>query len=188
MKLLHTSDWHFGMPLGTGSYIEEQKYFLEQLYAIIEKEKVDAVLCAGDIYDSSVSNAEAIELYNTAMTQICFQMRVPTVLIAGNHDSGARLATCRSLLKGAGLHVTGKLTRDIAPVLFEGGKVAVYAIPFFNREEVRALFPERCDEIRSEETAYQVVLDNIRVRMRLKFCTAYKKATASSALFRTWSS
>ncbi len=165
MKLLHTSDWHFGMPLGTGSYIEEQKNFLEQLYAIIEKEKVDAVLCAGDVYDSSVSNAEAIELYNAAMTHICFQLRVPAVIIAGNHDSGARLATCRSLLKGAGLHVTGKLTRDIEPVLFEGGKVAVYAIPFFNREEVRALFPERSDEIRSEETAYQVVLDNIRAQM-----------------------
>ena len=57
MKLLHTSDWHLGMSVGTRSMEEDQRFFLHQLYKIIDEEQVDAVLCAGDIYDSSVSNA-----------------------------------------------------------------------------------------------------------------------------------
>ena len=165
MRLLHTSDWHFGMSLGTGSYAEEQKYFLEQLYKIIREEKIDAVLCAGDVYDSSVTNAEAIKLYNDAVTKICVDLKTKMIVIAGNHDSGPRLASCRELLKGAGLYVTGKLTRDIEPVLLEQGKVAVYPIPFFNRDEVVALFPEKSAEIRSLETAFQVVCNHIRESM-----------------------
>ena len=50
MKLLHTSDWHLGMSVGTRSMEEDQRFFLHQLYKIIDEEQVDAVLCAGDIY------------------------------------------------------------------------------------------------------------------------------------------
>ena len=46
MKLIHTSDWHFGMPLGTGSYRECQQFFLQQMYDLIRRENVEAVLCA----------------------------------------------------------------------------------------------------------------------------------------------
>ena len=101
MKLIHTSDWHFGMGLGNFSYAEDQRYFLSQLYALIEKEQVEAVLLAGDVYDSSVANAEAIGLYNEAVTKLCMDLGVKLIVIAGNHDSAARLSSCRELLKGA---------------------------------------------------------------------------------------
>ena len=125
MKILHTSDWHLGMPVGTGTYEEEQRFFLEQLYRLIREEKVEAVLLAGDVYDSSVSNAAAISVYNSAVTTICAELGVPMVVIAGNHDSAARLASCRELLKASGLHVTGKLEKHIHPVLLNQGAVAV---------------------------------------------------------------
>ena len=82
MKLIHTSDWHFGMNLGTGSYAEDQRYFLEALYHLIRREEVQALLLSGDIYDSSVVSAEAIGLYNEAMTKLCLEMGVqqPPVL------------------------------------------------------------------------------------------------------------
>lgn len=165
MKLLHTSDWHLGMPLGTDYYTAEQKYFLQQLYDIVKNENIGAVLCAGDVYDSSVTNSAAISLYNDAVTRICGDMKIPMVIISGNHDSGARLASCKELLKGSGLFVSGKLTRDIQPVLFEGGRVAVYPIPFFNKDEVLALFPEENENIYSLETAYNVLLNHIRKSM-----------------------
>ncbi len=165
MKILHTSDWHFGMGLGTGSYAEDQRYFLEQLYDLIRRERVEAVLLAGDVYDSSVVNAEAIGIYNEAVTRLCMDLEVKLIVIAGNHDSAARLASCRELLKGAGLYVTGRLDREMEPVLLDGGKVAVYPLPFFNREEVTALYPARRQEIRSQETAAMVVCDEIRSRM-----------------------
>jgi len=165
MKLIHTSDWHFGMPLGTGSYAEDQRYFLNQLYELIEQENVGAVLLSGDVYDSSVANAEAISLYNEAVTRICLELHCPMIVIAGNHDSAARLASCRELLKASGLYVTGRLTRDLQPVLLDDGKVAVYSLPFFGKEEVIALFPEKKEEIRSAETAMLAVCDHIRETM-----------------------
>lgn len=165
MKLIHTSDWHFGMGLGTGSYADDQRHFLGQLYDLVRREQVEAVLIAGDIYDSSVVNAEAISLYNEAVTTLCLELGVKVIVIAGNHDSAPRLASCRQLLKGAGLFVTGRLERDAEPVLLDGGKVAVYSLPFFGREEVIALFPEEKEKIRSQETAAQVVCDHIRKTM-----------------------
>ncbi len=162
MKILHTSDWHFGMPLATDTLEEDQRDFLRQLEEIIVAERVEAVLCAGDVYDSSVTNARAIALYNEAVTMICGKLSLPMVVIAGNHDSGARLASCRELLKAAGLFVTGKLTRDIEPTVLDGGAVEIYAVPFFNRDEVAALFPEKAESVRSYETAFAVVCEHIR--------------------------
>lgn len=165
MKLIHTSDWHFGMPVGTSSYHDCQEFFLEQLYDLIRRENVGAVICAGDVYDSSVANAQAIGLFNDAAEKLCAGLGVPFIVIAGNHDGAARLAAHRELLRASGLHISGRLTRDIAPVLLDDGKVAVYPIPFFGREEVTALFPERADDIRSQETAMEVVCDHIRQTM-----------------------
>lgn len=165
MKLIHTSDWHFGMPVGNGSYKDCQQYFLDRLYDLIRTEGVEAVLCAGDIYDSSVTNAEAIRLFNSAATTLCMELGVKFILIAGNHDSAARLASCAELLKAAGMYVSGRLVRDIAPVLLDGGKVAVYSLPYFNRDEVIALFPEHKGRIRSVEDATMVVCDHIRASM-----------------------
>ena len=165
MKIIHTSDWHLGMRVGTQTYQECQEYFLEQLYDLIRRESVEAVLCAGDIYDSGNVGADAIELFNKATTTLCAELGVKFILIAGNHDSAPRLAAHRTLLKPAGMYVSGKLERDIEPVLLDDGKVAVYSIPFFNRDEVTALFPERREEIRSTEAAFMAVCDHIRETM-----------------------
>lgn len=165
MKLIHTSDWHFGIGHGTVSYAEDQRYFLSQLYDLIQREGVEAVLLAGDVYDSSVTNAEAIGLYNEAVTTLCTKLGVKLIVIAGNHDSAPRLSACRELLKSAGLYVTGRLEREITPVLLDGGKVAVYSVPFFGKEEVLALYPEEKERIRSQETAMQLVCSHIRENM-----------------------
>lgn len=163
MKLLHTSDWHFGIGHGTMSYAQDQRFFLQELYRLIRTEHVDAVLLAGDVYDSSVANAEAISLYNEAVTTICAELGVKLIVIAGNHDSAPRLASCRELLKASGLYVTGRLEREIVPVTV--GNCDIYSVPFFGREEVLALFPECKEQIRSQETAMQVVCDHIRETM-----------------------
>ena len=162
MKIIHTSDWHFGMPVGTGSYEEDQRFFLQQLYDVLRQEKIDAVLLAGDVYDTSVTNAAAINLYNEAVTTICAELGIPMVVIAGNHDSAARLAACRTLLRSAGLYVTGKLERESEPVLL-GSDTAVWPLPFFHKDEVAALYPE--ETIRTQEQATNVVCDKIRAKM-----------------------
>lgn len=165
MKIIHTSDWHFGMPVGTGSYKECQEFFLEQLYGLVRREKAGAVICAGDVFDSSVANSEAIRLFNDAAQMLCGELGVSFLVIAGNHDSAARLSAHRELLRNSGLYITGRLERSIAPIVLDEGKVAVYPVPFFNRDEVSALFPEKKEQIRSYETAMMVVCDHIRENM-----------------------
>lgn len=153
------------MRLGASDYRDCQSWFLDQLYDLIRREKAEAVLCAGDIYDSGNVGAGAIELFNRAANTLCAELGVRFILIAGNHDSAPRLAAHRKLLKASGMYVTGTLEREIEPVLLEGGRVAVYPIPFFNRDEAIALFPERREEIRSQETAFLAVCDHIREGM-----------------------
>lgn len=165
MKLIHTSDWHFGIGHGVQSYALDQKDFLDQLYGLIQREKVEAVLIAGDIFDSSVTNSEAIALYNEAMTKLCAELGITVVIIAGNHDSAARLASCRELLKAAGLHITGRLEKDPQPLLLDGGKVAVYSLPFFGREEVTALYRTDKESTRTQERATAFVCEQIRGSM-----------------------
>ena len=163
MRILHTSDWHLGMPLKLGTMPEDQRYFLEQLYSIIEEYDVDAVICAGDIFDSSVTNAEAIELYSRAITRICKELGKKMIVIAGNHDSGARLASGRELLEMAGLYVSGKIEKELRPVSL--GNADIYPLPFFNRDEVIAVFPEKKAEIPSQEAATRGLCDHIREAM-----------------------
>jgi len=165
MKILHTSDWHFGRTQGLEKYTECQDYFITQLCKIIDEEHIGAVLCAGDVYDSSVSSAEAIALYNKAATEICMRRDCKLVVIAGNHDGAERLAACNELLEGAGLYVSGRLVRDISPVLLENGTIAVYPIPFFHKDEAAACFPEKKEEIRNQEDAQRVVCEHIRETM-----------------------
>ena len=163
MRILHTSDWHLGMPLKLGTMIEDQQYFLDQLYSIIGEYGADAVICAGDVYDSSVTNAEAIGLYSSAITKICKELGKKMIVIAGNHDSGARLASGRELLETAGLYVSGKIERNIKPVSI--GNADIYPVPFFNRDEVIALFPDKKSDITSQEAATKILCDSIREAM-----------------------
>lgn len=165
MKIIHTSDWHFGMRAGTGNYQDCQEYFLEQLYGLIRRENAGAVLCAGDVYDSGNVGADAIALFDHAAQTICGQLGVPFIVIAGNHDQPDRLAAHRELLSGAGLYISGRLERDVQPVVLDGGRVAVYPVPFFNRYEAQALFPERQERIHTLQDAYAAVFDHIRQTM-----------------------
>ncbi len=153
------------MRVGLGNYQDCQEFFLRQLYDLICREKAGAVLCAGDIYDSGNVGADAIALFDRAAQMICGELGVPLIAIAGNHDSPERLAAHRSLLARAGLYISGRLERDIHPVLLDENKVAVYPIPYFNRAEVESLFPEFQGQLHSQQDAAMVVCDHIRESM-----------------------
>ena len=96
MKILHTSDWHLGATDSGRYLLEDQICFIDEICEIIKNEGVGAVLIAGDIYDRSVASADAIKLYDKAMTRMCQEYRVPVIVIAGNHDGAARLESCSS--------------------------------------------------------------------------------------------
>ncbi|MBQ9686212.1 MAG: exonuclease SbcCD subunit D [Oscillospiraceae bacterium] len=164
MKLLHTSDWHLGLGFQSRSYEADQRFFIDEICRVIRDEQVDAVLLAGDVFDRGVPSAGATRLYDYAVTRICAELHVPMLVIAGNHDNAARLASCRELLKQAGLYLCGELTTEPPRVALDNADV--YLLPWFSTEKARAVYPDRAAEIQSMEDAYRVVLDGVRERFR----------------------
>ena len=160
MRILHTSDWHLGAMDGETSLLEDQKYFIDGICSIAAANSVDAVIIAGDVYDKSIASAEAIRLYSYAMTRLCSELKIPVLVIAGNHDSAERLSSCSDLLSSAGLHISGALEREIAKVSF--ADTDIYLLPWITEAKVKSVFPERKDEIASLEDAYRVVTEHIR--------------------------
>ena len=160
MKLLHTSDWHLGAADRDRSLYDDQKCFIDEICKIADENQIDAVLIAGDVYDRSVSSAEAISLYNYAMTRLCSELKKKVLIIAGNHDSAERLSTCSTLLEGAGLYVQGKLQRT--PACVSVGDTDIYLLPWFTAEMAKSVYPEKADEIHSLTDAYKAVCDEIR--------------------------
>ena len=160
MKLLHTSDWHLGRGENERSLIGDQRHFIEEICEIAEREAVDAVLIAGDVYDRAVAPAEAIQLYNEAMTRLCLDRKKQVIVIAGNHDHADRLAGCRELLERSGLHVLGAIEREPRKVSFDDAEIFLF--PWFTEEKVKALYPERASEVHSLTDACRIVCDAAR--------------------------
>ena len=105
MKLIHLSDLHIGKRVNEVSMIEDQAYVLTQVIQIIDREKPDAVLIAGDVYDKTVPPAEAVTLFDDFLCRLA-QRHVPVLIISGNHDSAERLAFGARLLAASGITIS----------------------------------------------------------------------------------
>ncbi len=161
MKLLHTSDWHLGMTFKSGlTYREDQRFFIDKICEIAINEKVDGILLAGDVFDKSIASQDALLLYNEAMTYICGTLGIPVYIVAGNHDGAERIASCNELLKKSGLYIAGALSDK--PQVVNLGNTDIYLLPWISTDKVKAIFPEKAEEITSMEDAYKVVLNQYR--------------------------
>ncbi|HBP78023.1 MAG TPA: exonuclease sbcCD subunit D, partial [Halomonas sp.] len=116
MRLLHTADWHLGRLFHNLSLLDDQRHVLQQLLEIIDREQVDAVLVAGDIYDRSVPPAAAVTLLDEILVELCEQRGLPVVMISGNHDGAERLGFGARHLRQAGLHILTDLATCDQPV------------------------------------------------------------------------
>ena len=91
MRFAHLSDLHLGKRVCEFSMLEDQKYILEQILALLDAHPVDGVLLAGDLYDKPVPPAEAVRLLDWFLTQLAAR-GLPVFAISGNHDSADRVA------------------------------------------------------------------------------------------------
>lgn len=149
MKLIHLSDLHLGKRLSEFSLIEDQAYILTKILNVIDEERPDAVLIAGDVYDKSVPSAEAVELFDDFLVRLAgrsWHGRRPQIfVISGNHDSPERLAFGGRLMDASGVHLSPVYSGHVAPFTLEDGygKVNVYMLPFVKPGHVRRFFPDR---------------------------------------------
>jgi exonuclease SbcD len=161
MRFIHTSDWHIGRQFHNVSLLDDQRHALKQLIEIMRREQVDALLISGDVYDRSVPPAAAVALLDEVIDRINRDVRVPIILIAGNHDSGDRLAFGSRQLTSAGVHIVGTLAAEPSPVVLSDadGEVAFYGIPYADPATVR----DRLNiEVHSHDEAMQALTDQIR--------------------------
>ena len=133
MRFLHTADWHLGR-IFYGQYLtDDQAHVLEnQFFTILKDEKIDGILLAGDIFDRAVPPIEAIELWDSIITRLAMDYKVPLFVVSGNHDGAERLEVGRSMLSQSGIHIWGSPHHALQPFEFEGvdGKVAICPMPF----------------------------------------------------------
>ena len=131
MKILHTSDWHLGRTFHRSPLTDKHRQFIDELLDYVRAEGVDALLISGDVYDSSIPNAESTTLLDRALTRLV-QAGVQVILSSGNHDSFRRLSYGSALFEASGVHIRTTLEDATRPVeLVEGTqRVHVYAIPY----------------------------------------------------------
>ncbi|MDO4488063.1 MAG: exonuclease SbcCD subunit D [Eubacteriales bacterium] len=155
MKLLHTSDWHLGRMAGETPLYEDQVFFIDAICNIAKEYSVDAVIIAGDIFDRSAPSAEAVSLYNMAMTKLCVELGIRVIAVAGNHDSAERVENCNRLLERAGLYVLGSINAE--PIVVNLGDTDIFLMPWVKESRVKCLYPAEADNIGSLEDAYRVL-------------------------------
>ena len=98
MRLIHLSDLHIGKRVNEFSMAEDQKYILNQILEIIDREQPDCVVIAGDVYDKSIPSAEAVQILDDFLTRLAGR-KITAAMISGNHDSPERLSFGAQLMK-----------------------------------------------------------------------------------------
>lgn len=143
MKLLHLSDLHLGKRLNEFSLVEDQKYILNQILEIVDRETPDALVIAGDVYDKAVPSVEAVGLFDDFLVRLA-EKRLPVFVISGNHDSPERISFGSRLLDISGIHLSPVYSGQVEPITLqdEFGPVHFYLLPFVKPIHVRRFFPE----------------------------------------------
>lgn len=160
MRLLHTSDWHLGRSFHREGMLTHQAAYVDHLLELIEAERVDLVVVAGDIYDRALPHVDAVKLADEALSRLA-SSRAKVVLSSGNHDSAHRLGFSSRLIDAAGVFIRTDPGQVGTPVVLddEHGPVAVHAIPFL---DPLALADPWALKTRSHEAALTEAMGRVR--------------------------
>lgn len=142
MKILHTSDWHIGRTLYGRKRYEEFEAFLDWLAETMRDNEIDALLVAGDVFDTSAPSNRAQELYYRFLCRVAASSCRHVVVVAGNHDSPSFLDAPKELLKVLDVHVVGSASdpRDEVLVLRDAQgapELIVCAVPYLRDRDIR---------------------------------------------------
>ena len=167
MKLFHLSDLHLGKRVNEYSMLEDQKYILKKILFIIDEEKPDVVILAGDIYDKSVPAAEAVTLFDEFLAGLA-KRKLEVFVISGNHDSPERIAFGSRIMGNSGIHMSPVYNGKIDPIKMqdEFGEVNVYMLPFLKPAQVRRFFED--DDIVTYTDAISCVIKNMDIDLKAR--------------------
>lgn len=121
MRVLHTADWHLGKRLENFSRMEEQIEVMDEICNVAEKENVDAVLVAGDLFDTYNPPTEAVDLFYKTLKRLSNNGKRAVIAIAGNHDSPDRIEAPDPLARECGIIFAGYPNSSVVPFELESG-------------------------------------------------------------------
>ena len=175
MRILHTSDWHLGRSLIGRRRYEEFDAFLSWLTETITAEKIDVLIVAGDIFDTSLPSNRAQEQYynfltNLAINGVCKNI----ILVGGNHDSPSFLKAPSALLKALNIFMVGSISENMGDdviVLKNGEKplAIICAVPYLRDRDIRQV--ETGESFEQKDTK---LIDGIR-RHYAEICNIAKQ-------------
>lgn len=162
MKFIHLSDLHLGKRVNEFSMLEDQEYILTKIINIIDEQKPDGVIIAGDVYDKSVPSAEAVELFDDFLVRLS-KRGLLVFVISGNHDSAERIAFGGRLMDKSGVYLSPVYNGKVEPVTVSDteGEVNIYLLPFIKPASVRRFFPDT--EIISYTDAVKAAVDAMNI-------------------------
>jgi len=157
MKFFHLSDLHIGKRLNDFPLVEDQVYILNEILRAAERERPDAVLIAGDVYDKTVPAAEAVMAFDDFVYAL-HEMGIVIFAISGNHDSAERLSFGARMMDKNGVHIARVYDGSLATIHMEDahGTVAVTMLPFIKPSHVRRFF---------EDTTIETYTDAVRAAL-----------------------
>lgn len=162
MRFLHLSDLHLGKRVNEFSMLEDQAYILKEILNIIDEQKVEAVLIAGDVYDKVIPSAEAVRLLDDFLTRIAAR-ELPVFLISGNHDSAERVAFGSRLMSSRQIYLSPVFESDVEPVTISDryGEINIYMLPFVKPSLVKRVYPE--EEIITYQDAVNAAVQHMQI-------------------------
>lgn len=163
MKLFHLSDLHLGKKVNEFSMLEDQRHILEQIINDAKEYKPDGILIAGDIYDKTVPQAEAVSLFDWFLTELA-EIKQKVFIISGNHDSAQRIAFGEKLMQAGGVYFSPVFQGNVAPITVEDkfGEVDIFLIPFVKPVQVRKFYPE--SQIDGFTDAMKTVIEHLPIK------------------------
>ncbi|NLP35447.1 MAG: exonuclease SbcCD subunit D [Clostridiales bacterium] len=157
MKLLHTSDLHIGKRVNEFSMIEDQEYILNQMLDIVDEQKPQGILIAGDIYDKGIPSVEAVTLLDWFLTEL-HKRKSAIYMVSGNHDSSERIGFGGRIMEENQIHIAGTFSGKLEKVTVtdEHGPLHIYMMPFIKPAMVRRYYPE--EDIETYQEAVEAIL------------------------------
>lgn len=158
MRILHTADWHLGKIVNEFSMLDLQESYLKELVQKTKELEVDVVIMAGDLYDRSIPPKEAVSLANKVFTKLTQEVKVPVLVIAGNHDSNERIEFGSEMFTGSQLYIEGTTKETVRKVTI--ADVNFYMLPYDDHRNIRSVIEE--ETIRNPEEALTAQIERIK--------------------------
>lgn len=164
MKFFHLADLHLGKSLHGQNLFEDQKFVLEQVLQEAKNERPDAVLIAGDVYNTSQTSGESMALLDWFLTSLINE-GITIYAVSGNHDSAEHLSFGADMLKSAGYYLSKPFKGEVLSFsrLDRFGKVNFYLLPYITKSQIKRAYPNE-PEPKTMDEAMQIVIKNMDVK------------------------